>query len=277
MPSWGILKNAKDKRRRAHKVQFKQEDQDAGHSDPGSRSSSVGSNVSDQDVQHVQQGPTSPTHNRHDLSHDDIEDEEEKRCLRHLDQLGMALEKTFKNVETIDAYVKKLRYDFDHEMVPEIKYMSCICSAKLARAACCKKQIEVWQQLQHDMQELRCHHHHSPSRGSASCVCEDSLMECPDPVSDSDCSSISTSGSQDTSDTEVILSHLNKMVLFDVVRQRLDPSADSRTFVEHWVLNHQLADSNYNNGGHASDSPTAQTGDSPTAHKGDSHSTEAQS
>ena len=47
-----------------------------------------------------------------------------------------------------DAYVTRLREEFDHELMSEQRFMSCICSARIARAACCKMQIQTWRQLQ---------------------------------------------------------------------------------------------------------------------------------
>ena len=48
-----------------------------------------------------------------------------------------------------DAYVNKLRLDFDHEKLSEQCFMKSICSARIARAACCKKQVQAWRELQH--------------------------------------------------------------------------------------------------------------------------------
>ncbi|KAL8612748.1 hypothetical protein ACOMHN_033747 [Nucella lapillus] len=251
MPSWGILRSKK-KDRAARKVHFNLGQDE----DNRSRSSSLLSDASNQHLQVLGQGAPPKTgsgQNHPNLSHKEVEDEEERQCLRHLDRLSLTLENTFKEVETIDAYVKKLQYQFNHEMLLEKRYMSCMCSAKIARAACCKKQIEVWQQWHHDIQESRCHHHNHRHNDSLTGESSDHTS------SDNDTSSVSTSSSQDVTEadvtkditgTDVIVSHLNKMVLFDVVRARLDPSADSRTFVDHWILNGQLSADSANNNLH---------------------------
>ena len=55
----------------------------------------------------------------------------------------------FHSVFSSDNYVNKLRSDFDHEMLSEHRFMKCICSARIARAVCCQKQVKAWRDLQH--------------------------------------------------------------------------------------------------------------------------------
>lgn len=149
----------------------------------------------------------------------DVAGHEERDCLRHLDDLGAALENTFKEVESIDAYVSRLRSDFDHDRVTEHRYMTCLCSAKIARTACCKRQVETWRELQHGMQNLLCHycphhhHHHHLLPAPEENTCED----CDEEVSE-------------------LLLHLRRMSTFDHVVQRLNPGGDQRSFVEQWVI-----------------------------------------
>nr|KAG5699525.1 hypothetical protein BaRGS_020084 [Batillaria attramentaria] len=157
---------------------------------------------------------SSDMHEHRDLSE---VDEEERECLRHLDELGHVLETTFKDVDSIDAYVGRLRSDFDHDRVPEHRYMTHICSAKIARTACCKRQLEAWRELQHGMQDLLCHfcHHHNRSGLEGE---------------------HDRQGSHEDEVNEV-LEHLRRMSTFDHIVQRLNPGGDQRSFVEQWVVN----------------------------------------
>lgn len=175
-------------------------------------------------------------------------DEEERRSLRHLDDLGHALENTFKEVESIDAYVGRLRFDFDHDRVTEHRYMTCICSAKIARAACCKRQLEAWRELQHGMQEIFCHYcHHDPPTHKQHNVkvtpadtaelgmSKDGAV--PDsPTGTSPTTSSGTSPSHHEDEVMEVLEHLRRMTMFDLIVKRLNPGGNQRSFVQQWVI-----------------------------------------
>ena len=51
-----------------------------------------------------------------------------------------------------------------------------------------------------------------------------------------------SSTSSHDSDVEVLLGQLTKLSTFDLVKQRLDPEADARSFVEHWIMHNNHHD-----------------------------------
>lgn len=153
------------------------------------------------------------------------EDEEEEKSLKHMDLLGVALENTFKEVESIDTYVQKLREDFDHELMNEHTFITHICTARMARAACCKRQLSVWQHLQHELIDYCCHFHHIHDHDDLSNHSDDLNRN----------HNGHDSSSQE-SEMEALIGSLNRMPTFDLVKKRLEPEGDSRSFVSHWIL-----------------------------------------
>ncbi|XP_025106651.1 uncharacterized protein LOC112571678 [Pomacea canaliculata] len=130
--------------------------------------------------------------------------------IHHLDDLGHALEHTFKEVDSIDACVARLRDDFDHDRVSEHRFMTGMCSAKIMRDACCKQQLDKWQQFRQGIQDLLAR------------------------IREVD--SVSTDSQGENDDISVLLCHLGKVPIVGTVFRRLDPAKDARAFVEQWVF-----------------------------------------
>lgn len=169
------------------------------------------------------------------------EENGEEKCLNHIDELGVTLENTFKEVASIDNYVQKLREDFDHEMLNEHNFMAHICTARMARAACCKKQVSVWQHLQHELIDYCCHYHHIHDHDDFSNISYQTNK-------DGQEADIQDSG------IETLISALNKMSTFELVKQRLEPGGNSKSFVNHWIIHgedalghHHFSELNVNN------------------------------
>lgn len=55
-----------------------------------------------------------------------------------------------------DACVARLRDDFDHDRVSEHRFMTGMCSAKIMRDACCRQQLDKWQQFRQCIQVASC-------------------------------------------------------------------------------------------------------------------------
>ena len=62
------------------------------------------------------------------------------------------------------------------------------------------------------------------------------------------CDALSTSSHD--SDVDALLGQLTKLSTFDLVKQRLDPEADARSFVEHWIMNNHHDDTHQEEDSH---------------------------
>ncbi|PVD23898.1 hypothetical protein C0Q70_17173 [Pomacea canaliculata] len=140
--------------------------------------------------------------------------------IHHLDHVGQALELTFKEVDNIDAYINRLRCDFQCHSVSCHRYMSGLCTAKIAREACCRTQLHRWQELYSGMLKLYSSIHQSVLAMQSGDSCNTPGVV----VSNTD------------RETSAFLGQLSRMSTLHTIIHRLDPGKDVKAFVDKWIL-----------------------------------------